>query len=147
MFLRTFPILALLAIGALIGPSPQAQQPDSPKDRITLEQYLDFEDVQEPQLSPDGRQVIYTRRWVDKMNDKWESSLWIMNTDGSRNRLLLTGSNARWSADGTRIAYLAEGKPSGTQLWVPLRCNTRVGTRVVSRDLRPSSNHLVRTMF
>jgi dipeptidyl aminopeptidase/acylaminoacyl peptidase len=97
-----------------------AQQPVSsaPASKLTLENYFDLEDVQDPQLSPDGKQVIYTRRWVDKLNDRWESSLWIMNADGSRSRQLLDGSNANWSPDGTRIAYLARGEPSGTQIWV-----------------------------
>ena len=53
-----------------------AQQ--KPQNRVSLEQYLDWEEVQNPQLSPDGAQIIYARRWIDKMNDKWESSLWIM---------------------------------------------------------------------
>ena len=58
------------------------------QNKLNLEQYLDWEDVQSPQLSPDGSQVIYTRRWVDKMNDKWETTLWLMNVDGSRPRQL-----------------------------------------------------------
>ena len=33
-------------------------------DRLTLKQYLDLEDVQDPQLSPNGKSIIYTRRWV-----------------------------------------------------------------------------------
>jgi dipeptidyl aminopeptidase/acylaminoacyl peptidase len=74
--------------------------------------------VGNPQVSPDGRQIIYTRRWVDKMNDRWESSLWIMNADGGRNRFLADGSSARWSPDGTRIAFLREGEPRGTQIFV-----------------------------
>jgi dipeptidyl aminopeptidase/acylaminoacyl peptidase len=86
--------------------------------KLTLESYFDLEDVQDPQLSPDGKQIIYTRRWVDKLNDRWESSLWIMNADGSRSRHLIDGSNAVWSPDGTRIAYLAKGEPNGTQIWV-----------------------------
>ena len=86
--------------------------------RLRLNDYLDWEDVQEPQLSPDGRQVVYTRRWIDKLNDRWESSLWIMNADGTRNRFLVNGSNARWSPDGTRLAYIAKGEPAGTQLFV-----------------------------
>jgi dipeptidyl aminopeptidase/acylaminoacyl peptidase len=85
---------------------------------IRLEQYLDWEDVQDPQLSPDGKQVIYTRRWVDKMNDQWKSSLWIMNIDGSKNRSLIEGSGARWSPDGSRIAFIARGDPSGSQVFV-----------------------------
>ena len=38
-------------------------------DRLTLDQYLDFETVTDPQISPDGSQIIYTRGWVDKVND------------------------------------------------------------------------------
>ena len=109
---RSFAV-ALCTI-ALAG-TVEAQPAD---DRLTLAAYLDLEDVQSPKLSPDGKQVIYTRRWVDKLNDKWESSLWIVNIDGSRNRFLINGSDPQWSPDGTRIAYLAPGQPSGTQVFV-----------------------------
>jgi dipeptidyl aminopeptidase/acylaminoacyl peptidase len=85
---------------------------------LTLDHYLDLERVSEPELSPDGKQVIYTREWVDRMNDKWESALWIVNADGSRNRFLAKGSSPRWSPDGTRIAFLAEGEPKGRQIFV-----------------------------
>ena len=43
------------------------------QDRLTLDLYLEWEQVRDPQVSPDGAQIIYTRRWVDKMNDRWES--------------------------------------------------------------------------
>ncbi|MBC7672116.1 MAG: S9 family peptidase, partial [Polaromonas sp.] len=83
-------------------------------DRLALQDYLDWEDVQDPQLAPDGKQVVFTRRWIDKMNDKWESSLWIMNADGSRARFLVNGASPKWSPDGTRIAYAAAppGQPA-----------------------------------
>ena len=86
--------------------------------RIGLNQYLDWEEVQAPQLAPDGGSVIYTRRWIDKMNDKWESSLWMMNADGSRARQLGTGSDVKWSPDGKRIAFIAKGEPTGQQIFV-----------------------------
>ncbi|MGH7719836.1 MAG: S9 family peptidase, partial [Gemmatimonadaceae bacterium] len=106
--------------GAEAGQASEARPPAgaASSGRLTVSHYLDFEDVQNPQLSPDGRQVMYTRRWVDKMNDRWESSLWIMNTDGTRNRLLVEGSDAKWSPDGQRIAYIAKGEPSGSQVFV-----------------------------
>ena len=109
--------LALAPLAPLAPFAPLAAQ-DRPRDRLAIEDYLEWEDVQNPRLSPDGRQIIYTRRWVDKLNDRWESSLWIMNADGSRNRFLIDGSDAQWSPDGTRIAYLARGEPSGTQIFV-----------------------------
>lgn len=106
--------------------------------RLTLESYLDLEDVQDPQLSPDGKQVIFTRRWVDKLNDRWESSLWIMNADGSRQRHLVDGSNAVWSPDGTRIAYLAKGEPSGTQIWVRFMDGDAAPTQITRLTQTPS---------
>lgn len=102
--------LALLGTTAAVGQDASS--------RLSLGDYLNLEDVQSPTLSPDGTQIIYTRRWVDQMHDRWESSLWIMKVDGSRNRFLVDGSNARWSPDGTRIAYTAEGDPKGSQIFV-----------------------------
>src|SRR5215207_6056390 len=116
---RGFVSLTLVAAPAFatLG-AQQAADAQAKPTKLTLESYFDLEDVQDPQLSPDGKRVIYTRRWVDKLNDKWESSLWIMNADGSRSRHLLDGANAKWSPDGNRIAYLAKGEPAGTQIWV-----------------------------
>jgi len=52
--------------------------------KIQLGMYLDMVNVSDPEISPDGKQIVFTRRWVDKMNDKFESALYIMNSDGSR---------------------------------------------------------------
>ena len=85
---------------------------------LSVARYLDLETVADPRLSPDGSQVVYTRRWINAQEDRWDSALWIMDADGSRNRFLVKGSNAAWSADGRRIAYLADGEPKGTQIFV-----------------------------
>ena len=109
---------AIAAVAITFATSLSAQQrmaAATPQNHITLEQYLDWEEVQNPQLSPDGTQILFTRRWVDKMNDKWESSIWLMNADGSHARSLTQGSDVHWSPDGKRIAYVAKGEPSGQQ--------------------------------
>jgi dipeptidyl aminopeptidase/acylaminoacyl peptidase len=107
-------------LALLIGTTAFAQRADDKarSDRLTLDTYLEMETVSDPQLSPDGSQIIYTRGWVDKMNDRRESALWIMNVDGSRNRFLVKGSGARWSPSGDRIAYVATGEPRGSQVFV-----------------------------
>jgi dipeptidyl aminopeptidase/acylaminoacyl peptidase len=109
--------LAVLALSLSLAPSLAAQETRS-DTLFTVEKYLDYEQVADPQISPDGSQIIYTRRYVDKLADRWESALWLVNADGSKNRFLLKGSNARWSPDGTRIVYTADGEPSGTQIFV-----------------------------
>lgn len=58
----------------------------------------------EPDISPDGRRIVYVRD---------ESELWLINVDGSDPRRLTRHSDTcaldspRWSPDGTRIAYIA----------------------------------------
>jgi dipeptidyl aminopeptidase/acylaminoacyl peptidase len=110
-------VLLTLAAALVVTPCAAAAQ-DVATDRLTLDLYLEMESVSDPQISPDGGQIIYTRRWIDKVNDRRESALWIMNADGSKNRYLVDGSSASWSPDGTRIAYLARGEPKGTQIFV-----------------------------
>src|ERR687884_2145418 len=106
--------LALIIVIAALAAAALAQS----RDKLTLDLYLDWESVAGPQLSPDGSQVVFTRRWTDKVNDKYESDVWIMNADGSRQRFLVKGSSPQWSPDGRRIAYIAQGQPAGAQLFV-----------------------------
>jgi hypothetical protein len=62
-------LLGLSPLGAQQSAQPAAAQPQQ-ISKLTLEQYFDLEHVRDPQLSPNGKRVIYTRRWVDKLNDR-----------------------------------------------------------------------------
>jgi dipeptidyl aminopeptidase/acylaminoacyl peptidase len=108
-------LVAALAVPVLVATAADEKRPS---DRLTLDDYLELETVSDPQLSPDGNQIIYTRGWIDKMGDSRESALWIVNADGTRNRFLAKGSNARWSPNGDRIVYTAQGEPKGSQVFV-----------------------------
>ncbi len=113
------PVAMVLTIACSIASAPSAaQMPSGELRKLELAQYLDMESVSDPQISPDAARIVYTRGWVDKVNDRRESSLWIMNADGSRSRQLVDGSGARWSPDGTRILFTASGEPSGSQIFV-----------------------------
>ncbi|HMA44776.1 MAG TPA: S9 family peptidase [Gemmatimonadales bacterium] len=115
--MRTYSSLAIVALVAVLPASIRGQETAS-DTLLTVNHYLDWEQVSDPQLSPDGSQIVYTRMWVNRLEDRWESALWIMSADGSKNRFLTKGSGARWSPDGSRIAYLADGEPKGTQVFV-----------------------------
>jgi dipeptidyl aminopeptidase/acylaminoacyl peptidase len=88
---------------------------------LDKETFMEMESVGSPQISPDGKQVIFTRTWVDKMKDQYRSNLWIVDVDGTRVRELTTGarndSSPEWSPDGTRIAFLSE-RDGTNQLFV-----------------------------
>lgn len=117
-------------------PQPQGTTPAG--DRLTADLFLDWEFVQSPQISPDGKQVIYTRRWADKINDTYISDLWIVNADGTRHRYFTRGSQAQWSPDGTRVAYVTNGQPAGAQVFVRY-IDTGEETQVTRLERAPSN--------
>ncbi len=80
-----------------------ATRPFEPIDVFAL-QWAD-----NPQLSPDGRRIAYERNSFDIMKDRKRTALWMVDADGRSHRpLAANGRGAAWSADGRRIAYVAE---------------------------------------
>lgn len=116
MFRKSSGLFSLGLVLLLVTAVPVTAQ--SSRDRLALELFLDWEMVRTPQVSPDGKQIVYSRRWTDKINDKYEDEIWIMDADGARNRFLVKGSGAVWAPDSKRIAYVAPGQPTGAQIFL-----------------------------
>ena len=141
MTARTAPAFAAALLLAAHPAGALAQETHA-EDLLTVAHYLDMERVGDPQISPDGSQIVFTRSWVNKMEDRFESSIWIMDGDGGRLRVLLEeGSAPRWSPDGTRIAFLAPGDhPSGPQIHVRWMDDEGQVSQV-TRELHAPSNY------
>jgi dipeptidyl aminopeptidase/acylaminoacyl peptidase len=109
---------AVALVFAVIGGIALHGQETRSSTLLTTEHYLDWERVREAQISPDGSRVVYTREHVNTIEDKWESETWIVKSDGAEHRFFVKGSSARWSPDGKRLLYLADGEPKGSQVFV-----------------------------
>ncbi len=126
---RMVPVLSIFCMGATAAFAADKT--------LQLEQYLDWETVGSPQIAPDGSTVIYQRNSVNKIEDRFDSSLWIMNADGTRSRNLTKGGGAQWSPDGTRIAFTKEAD-GGTQIFVRWMDAEGAVSQVTTGNLGPS---------
>jgi acylaminoacyl-peptidase len=119
---RVVPIL-LLGCAPAAGAAEAADKAADP-GLFRSKDVFELEIAADPQVSPDGRRIVYKRSAMDVMTDRLRDNLWIINSDGSGHRPLLSRrqnfSAPRWSPDGTRIAFNsgAEGSPQIYARWM-----------------------------
>ncbi len=108
------------------GHAQDAQPPASAPTAPDLFQPLDvfqLEWAADPQVSPDGRQIVFVRSGYDIMKDRTRSDLWIMDADGGDLRALKVGTgdvtygSPRWSPDGSKLVYVSN-QGGSSQLWL-----------------------------
>jgi dipeptidyl aminopeptidase/acylaminoacyl peptidase len=103
--------------------------------------FMEMESVGNPAIAPDGKQIIFTRTWVDKTKDQYRSNLWIVEADGSRVRELTSGarndSAPEWSPDGKRVAFLSDR--DGTNQLHVMWLDTREVAQLTHLEQAPSN--------
>lgn len=80
---------------------------------------FELEYAVDPQISPDGKKLVYIRYSMDIMKDRKVGQLWMINTDGSGHQKLLSNDQSsyspRWSPNGDRLAYIT-GSSAGSEI-------------------------------
>jgi dipeptidyl aminopeptidase/acylaminoacyl peptidase len=109
----------LLMIGVAVSLVAQNSVPvDSQKRNITEKDLFDFIWVSNPQVSPDGTQVAFTRVLVDEKRTGYETSIWTVATNGKEAPVRMTNGKhdvqPRWSPDAKHIVFVRGGDKDET---------------------------------
>jgi dipeptidyl aminopeptidase/acylaminoacyl peptidase len=108
---------------------------------LDKETFMDMESISSPIISPDGKQIIFVRQWVDEKKDRYTGNLWIVDVQGQRVRELTHGtwsdSSPVWSPCGKKIAFLSD-RSGSTQIHV-MWLDTRETAQLTHLNNSPSS--------
>ena len=114
MSMTLFARIAGAAALTLLSASGIAAQQRRP---LTFDDFAAVRAVSDPQISPDGRSLLYLLRTTDVAANRRTSRTYLVPAAGGTPRAFpgedVAASEARWSPDGRRVAYVAGG-----QLWI-----------------------------
>jgi dipeptidyl aminopeptidase/acylaminoacyl peptidase len=107
-------LILLLSVLLTIPSFSQAKHP------FTFEDMMALKRVGAPQVSPDGKWVLFSAVDVDLAANTRTPHIWIVPIGGGPERQLIKDQDAdspRWAPDGKRFAFTSS-KQGGSQIWM-----------------------------
>lgn len=97
----------------------------SGRRNLTVADYFELQDVEDPQMSPEGTWVAYTVNRRDLKEDKGEEQIWMAPAAGGTAIPLtaknVSSSHPRWSPDQKYLAFLSARGEGKKQVWLLYR--------------------------
>ena len=88
---------------------------------MTIDDLLAVKAVSDPQVSPDGKLVVYVMSELDRSTEKSNSDLYLIPVAGGEPKRLTTSSgpdnHPRWSPDGKTISFVST-RSGSAQVWL-----------------------------
>ncbi len=93
----SFLLLLFVSVGSSVAAGLDQTHPFSVHDMLAMDRLSD------PQVSPDGKWIVFVLRQTDLEANKGRTDLWLLGTDGTGLRRLTShpegDSNPRWAPD------------------------------------------------